>query len=155
MDGRGGGCLRDVDGADSVAGAEPTVADPAEMTERHVTKLRSVMTAAAGILFWAAGARAEWRLVTSDFAEQEGLTVNTWEVRDGLSVTTETGKLMKVDTRKVLSLASEKVKPGDATGSPWKLIMRNGDVLFGEPAGISGQSLQFTMPEAGKILVPL
>ncbi len=116
--------------------------------------LRSVMTVAL-LLFAAAAARAEWTLVTSDFAEQKGLTVNTWDLHDGLSVTTETGKLMKVETRKVLSLASEKVKAGDATGSSWKLMMRNGDVLFGEPAGISGQSLQFTMPEAGKILVPL
>ena len=109
----------------------------------------------AGLMVLCCGtARAEWTLLNGDFAEEKGLTVNTWTAAEGLSVTDNSGKLIKVDTRQVLSMTSDKSK-GEGSGSAWRMMMRNGDVLFGEPSGVSGQSLQFTMPEMGKILVPL
>jgi hypothetical protein len=115
--------------------------------------------AGAGILallLAAANAHADWTLTTGDFAEQKGLTVNTWDIAEGLSVTSESGNLVKIDSRNVLALTSSQPRPAAAgTGAAWKLSLRNGDVLYGEPTAVSGQSLEFKAIDAGTVAVPL
>ncbi len=105
------------------------------------------------ILALAAVARADWSLAAADGPQQPHLTVNTWSALDGLSVTDQSGKLMKVDTRTVITLASDH-KPAAASNA-WRLTLRNGDTLLGQAAAISGQSLTFTLPELGTIDIPL
>jgi hypothetical protein len=108
------------------------------------------------LLMPAVTAHADWTLTNGDFAQQKGLTVNTWDVSDGLSVTTESGKLVKVESRNVLALTSSRPRPVTiGGGAPWKLSLRNGDVLYGEPTAVSGQSLEFKATDAGAVAVPL
>ncbi|MCL2645512.1 MAG: NPCBM/NEW2 domain-containing protein [Phycisphaerales bacterium] len=97
---------------------------------------------------------ADWTLLKSDLTEQKSVTVNTWDLSAGLSIT-EAGKLEKVETRNVLSLMSERPAGSDSAAAGWKLMLRNGDCLYGKPSRFSGQSMEFEMPEVGKILVPL
>jgi len=126
--------------------------------QHHNARLFSqIVSASVGIIFLLQSiAHADWTLVNSDFSTQSGLTVNTWDTGEGLSVTTDSGKLVKVDTRSVVSLtANRPSQSGAETTTGWRLSLRNGDVLNGEVAGISGQSLQFRTTEMGTILVPL
>ena len=105
----------------------------------------------AGILWFPlASTRADWSLTTADFNQQHQLTVNTWDAQ-GLSVTGPDGKLVRVPTRDVVSLLSDHPAAGN---KPWRLALRNGDLLLGEPIDISGQSLEFKC-EIGTIAVPL
>ncbi len=97
--------------------------------------------------------RADWTLTTSDFKTQAKLTVNTWTPGEGLSVSAEDGGLIKTDSRRIVSLVSDRPK-APANGN-WTLVLRNGDVLDGEPVGVSGQSLQFKITELGPIDIPL
>src|ERR1035437_10211616 len=100
-------------------------------------------------------ARADWTLINGDFAQQKALTVNTWNVSEGLSVT-DAGKLLKVPTRNVLALTSDRPRAAAVGGgAAWRLALRNGDVLYGEPGAISGQSLEFKATDAGTVAVPL
>ena len=119
--------------------------------------LFSACLAVIVVMVLALPARANWNLVTADFKEQTGLTVNTWESGAGLSFTDNSGKLNTIPTRDVLSLTSTAAPPAaPAAGPPdWRLTLRNGDVLYGAPDGVSGQSLKFTTPELGSIAVPL
>src|SRR5262245_8687359 len=99
--------------------------------------------------------RADWTLTTADFKEQPQLTVNTWSAGAGLAATDSSGKLVNVPTREVISLSSEKKIAPEAASRSWKLALRNGDTLFGEAGGLSGQSLLFKVAEFGVVAVPL
>jgi hypothetical protein len=106
----------------------------------------------AAILFSTCAARADWSLTTADFSEQHKLTINTWDA-DGLSITGQDGNLVKVQTRDVVTLTSDRhLSPPT---KPWRLALRNGDILYGEPIDISGQSLDYKVAELGPIAVPL
>jgi hypothetical protein len=97
--------------------------------------------------------RADWTLTTADFKTQAKLSVNTWMPGEGLSVSTAAGNLVKTASRDVVSLVSERAK---AAGSgKWTLTLRNGDVLDGEPVGVTGQALSFAVAELGTIELPI
>ncbi len=105
----------------------------------------------SGILcFSLATARADWTLTTADFSQQHQLTVNTWDAQ-GLSATGPDGKLVRIPTRDVVSLTAD--HPAAARKS-WRLALRNGDLLLGDPVDISGQSLEFKC-EIGTLAIPL
>jgi hypothetical protein len=116
---------------------------------------RLTLTALLATLALAHSARADWTLTTGDFTEQKNLTVNTWDPAEGLSVTDNTGKLIRLDSRNVLGLASTTTKINVGANAAWKLSLRNGDVLYGEPVSISGQSLEYKIAEVGTIAIPL
>ena len=78
------------------------------------------LSAAACIAACAVSARAEWTLTTADFSEQRQLTVNTWDAQ-GLSVTGPDGKLVRIPTRDVVSLASDR---SITRSKPWRLCRR-------------------------------
>jgi hypothetical protein len=116
------------------------------------------LAAALGVaaLLSASAHAATWTLTTADGAQQPGLTVNTWSPAEGLSATDASGKLARFPSRDLVSLARAGQPPApDAAANRWKLALRNGDVLFGQPTGVSGQSLLFTTPELGAVAVPL
>ncbi|MCL2641009.1 MAG: NPCBM/NEW2 domain-containing protein [Phycisphaerales bacterium] len=126
-------------------------------------KMKWNVLAVAIVFSLACPIRANWTLVKSDFTERKGVTVNTWEGGGaaGLSIT-ENGKLDKVETRDVLALISESPLPvdglsvGGSVAAGWKLMLRNGDCLYGQPSRFSGQSMEFDVADGmGKILVPL
>ena len=98
-------------------------------------------------------ARADWTLTTADLKAQNKLTVNTWVPAEGISVSNESGGLVRSDSRNVVSLISDRQK-APAAGK-WTLTLRNGDVLDGEPVGVSGQSLTFKIAELGTINIPI
>lgn len=98
-------------------------------------------------------ARADWTLTTADFKTQAKLSVNTWMPGEGLSVSTAAGSLVKTASRDVVSLVSERART--AGGGKWTLALRNGDVLEGDPVGVSGQTLSFTVAELGTIEIPI
>ncbi|HUO10650.1 MAG TPA: NPCBM/NEW2 domain-containing protein [Phycisphaerae bacterium] len=105
----------------------------------------------ASVLAHAAAARADWTLTSADFSEQGKLTVNTWDAT-GLSVTGQSGNLVRIPTRDVVSLVSD--LPVAPPNKSWCLALRNGDLLYGEPADIAGQSLEFKT-DFGTIAVAL
>jgi hypothetical protein len=115
--------------------------------------LRRALVSVTLLLGAASFARADWSLVTADGAEQKHLTVNTWDLTQGLAVTDPSGSLRKIETRSIVSLTSD--RHSSPTAGAWRLLLRNGDLLLGRPAGISGQSLEFTLPELGTIAIPL
>jgi hypothetical protein len=100
-------------------------------------------------------ARADWALQDCNFKQEEHLVVNTWTPAEGLSITTQSGKLASFATRDVLTLTSG-IKPvSDPASRGWRLTLQNGDVLYGDPMGLSGKSLLFKIPELGSLAVPL
>lgn len=115
------------------------------------------LAAALGLATLLSSARADWTLLTADFASQQHLTVNTW-TQDGLSATAESGKLTTFPSRDIIRLSFNR-PPGTLAPAPsgprWQLNLRNGDQLIGAPAGISGQSIVFKTPELGAFPVPL
>jgi hypothetical protein len=115
--------------------------------------LRRISVCVALLLSLPSVTRADWSLTTADGTEQKHLTVNTWDLMQGLAVTDPSGSLTRLDTRSVVALSSDR-HPAAAT-TAWRLTLRNGDHLFGRPAGISGQSLNYALPELGTIAVPL
>jgi hypothetical protein len=100
-------------------------------------------------------ARADWTLQDCNFKQEEHLVVNTWTPAEGLSVTTQSGKLASVPTRDVLALTSGTKPVSDPATRGWRLMLQNGDVLYGDPMGLSGKSLLFKIPELDVLAVPL
>ena len=105
------------------------------------------------IFLCCSAARADWTLLGADFKSQGKLTVNEWSLKDGLSVSPESGTLQTVATRQVISLVSDQTRV--TSSAKWRLILRNGDVLAGEPVGMHGPALQFKISELGTIEAPL
>ncbi len=114
--------------------------------------LPSFCVALSAAAFLASTARADWSLMTSDFSQQHPVTVNTWTAAEGLSVTGQNGKLNTLPTREVVLLSSDK-KIAPPVG--WKLRLRNGDLVYGEPVAMSGQSITFKTPDLGNVNLPL
>ncbi len=114
-------------------------------------------------LFSATTARAQWTLLTADSTQLGNFTINTWTPSDGISVTSQSGKLITIATRDIVALTA--LPKGNAAAgqsqarqrqpSIWKLTLRNGDVLFGRAGGFSGQSFLFDTPELGQLAIPL
>lgn len=105
------------------------------------------------LLLPALPARAAWMLSTADAPEPVAVTVNTWSVKDGLSYSTDDGKLHTAATRAVVRLASGRdAAPGPL---PWVLRLRDGDVIYGEIIGLKAAALDFRTLELGTIAVPL
>jgi hypothetical protein len=117
-----------------------------------VKLLPSFCVALSAAAFLASTARADWSLMTSDFSQQHPVTVNTWTAAEGLSVTGQNGKLNTLPTREVVLLSSDK-KIAPPVG--WKLRLRNGDLVYGEPVAMSGQSITFKTPDLGNVNLPL
>jgi hypothetical protein len=114
------------------------------------------LAAALGLaILSTAAARADWTLQDSDFQEQQHFTINTWTPADGLSITTQSGKLATYPTRNILSLSSGLKPVSDPASRGWRLTLRNGDVLYGDPSNFSGKSLIFKTQELGQLAVPL
>ncbi len=106
------------------------------------------------ITLLAGAARAEWTVTSASDQPLAHVTINGLGA-DGLSVTDSTNKLIQIPIRDVVSLnAGVKINP-DVANLRWKLALRNGDVLYGDPGGFSGQSLKFRVPELGTIAIPL
>jgi hypothetical protein len=114
----------------------------------------SQLAAALGVVTLLSSARADWSLLTADFQNQQHLTINTWNPQQGLSATSASGKLATIPSRDIVSLDSGR-KINDASPRLWKLSLRNGDLLLGEAAGFSGQSLVFITADLGKLAIPL
>jgi hypothetical protein len=108
--------------------------------------------ALAAVVIVSPPARAEWSLMTADLATPHAVTINTWTAADGLSVTAPSGKLTTLPTREVVLLSSDK-KINAPTG--WKLRLRNGDVVYGEPVAMSGQSITLKTPDLGAVNLAL
>ncbi len=102
----------------------------------------------------AGAARADWSLMTApDFATVTGVTINTWTATAGLSYTANGGKLASTPTREALLLSSGRKAAPPTTG--WRLQLRNGDVVYGDPIGMSGQSVTLRTKDLGDINIPL
>lgn len=114
--------------------------------------LPSFCVALSAAAFLASTARADWSLMTADFSQQHPVTINTWTAAEGLSVTGQNGKLNTLPTREVVLLSSDK-KIAPPVG--WKLRLRNGDLVYGEPVAMSGQSITFKTPDLGNVNLPL
>ena len=104
----------------------------------------------------ASSAHADWTLTDADFKTQQHLTINTWNTDDGLSANDQSGKIITVPSREILVLTSG-VKPVPYPGSTaWKLVLRTGDVLYGDAVKVSGKSLMFRVEGIdGELAVPL
>jgi hypothetical protein len=63
--------------------------------------------------------------------------------------------LTTIPTRDILSLSSGRMPSADAVSRNWRLLLRNGDELFGQATGISGKSLLFKVTELGSVAIPL
>jgi hypothetical protein len=100
-------------------------------------------------------ARADWTLQDCNFKEEQHFIINTWTPGEGLSITTQSGKLASVPTRDVLELTSGLKPVSDPASRGWRLALRNGDVLYGDALGLSGKSLLFKIAELGSLAVPL
>src|SRR5689334_23112862 len=120
------------------------------MTNRKskIKNQKCTVLLASCFLLLASAAHADWTLTTADFTSDPNLTVNSWDIDQGLSLTSQSGKLRTVQTRDVVSLVSSKPRTPAAPAS-WRLILRNGDLLDGDPVSISGQSLLFRTRDAG------
>lgn len=117
--------------------------------------MKKILAAAViTLLAWSARtACADWAITTADFKEVKRATINEWTAAEGLSFTPDNGELVKVKSRELVSLVSDR-RAAPKTGR-WQLSLRNGDSLLGEPTGISGQTLNFKVAELGTIGVPL
>lgn len=131
------------------------------MTRRHrpmnlsSTAFRN-LAAALGLAVLSTAAQAEWTLQTAAGGDAlANLTVNTWTSAEGLSATDKSGKLVRFQTRDLVSLAANRKVNPELRQSRWKLSLRNGDTLYGEPGGFSGQSFTFRVPEIGALHIPL
>ena len=109
-----------------------------------------------GLLGCLAPARAEWSLTNAEFNTEKKITVNEWSLKDGLSYTAENGKLAQCPTRQMTLLANDRppIPPSPADAS-WQLLLKNGDLIQGEPVALHEQLLQFKTSELETIDVPL
>jgi len=104
----------------------------------------------AALLGASSAAHAAWdncTLVTADMHEQRHLSINTWTASEGLSATDEKGNLVNFPSRNILSLASGEESSRQTVHTGWTLKLRNGDTLFGSPAGVKGNYLLFDAPD--------
>jgi hypothetical protein len=113
------------------------------------------LAAALGLAILSTGACADWTLQDSDFKEEQHLSINTWTPGEGLSITSQSGKLGTRPTREILALSSGLKAVSDPASRGWRLGLRNGDVLYGDPVNFSGKSLVFKIPELGQLAVPI
>jgi hypothetical protein len=113
------------------------------------------LAAALGIALLTSAAHADWSLQDCNFKQEEHFVINTWTPADGLSVTMQSGKLATFPTRDILALSSGLKPWSDPASRGWRLMLRNGDVLYGNAMGLSGKSLLFKIPELGSLAVPL
>ncbi len=108
-----------------------------------------IATLVAGWIGLSASARAGWdnaTLTDYKFQNQQHLSINTWTA-DGLSATNETGNLVTIPTRDILTVSSGEETARQMVPGGWKLLLRNGDVIYGVPAGTSGDNLIFDAPD--------
>ncbi|HVX83852.1 MAG TPA: NPCBM/NEW2 domain-containing protein [Phycisphaerae bacterium] len=117
--------------------------------------LLATILAAATLTATALPARADWHLTTADLSHQSGFTINTWTPDAGLSITAAGGKLQTLPTRDVVLLADDR-QASPATGPDiWRLRLRNGDLIFGQPQSMSGQSITIKTTDLGNVSLPL
>lgn len=104
---------------------------------------------AAAFLLSPALLRADWTLTTGDFVSHPKVTVNEWTLAEqggAFSYTDLDGKLNRLETRQVASLASDRAVTPRAAA--WTLLLRNGDNLLGDPLVLKGETLSFKTADA-------
>jgi hypothetical protein len=121
----------------------------------YLPRKHTLLAILAATLLAAAPARADWRLTTADLSHQSGFTINTWTPDAGLSITAAGGKLQTLPTRDVVLLAGDHQPTVSTNSDSWRLRLRNGDVIYGQPAGMSGQSITMKTTDLGNVSLPL
>ena len=111
-----------------------------------------VSFAAVVLLCLACVARGDWTLMKSDLGKQGKINVNEW-TKEGLSFTDESGKVVTMAMREAGELVND--RPEGKSTAGWRMKLRNGDMLLGEPGAMKGQNVVFTVAELGAIEVPI